>query len=136
MKNELRIGNFISRLDLGSGIPRTEQVLELLSKRAVASGPCRVIVLYEDIKPIPLTEEWLRKFNAESYFTSDPQETQASKVFKFGDVKIHMCNEDVEEFMFESFEFIKIKTVHQLQNLHFALTGTELTYENKTEYLP
>lgn len=85
-----------------------------------------------DIIPIPLTEGWLRKFNAESYFTSDPQETQSSKAFKFGDIKIHMCNEDVEEFMFESFEFVKIKTVHQLQNLYFALTGEELTYENLT----
>lgn len=132
---ELRIENFVYNSASGSvEVCKVESITKLgiAYDSESRNGTCSI----DNVKPIPLTEEWLRKFNAESYFNSDPQETQASKVFKFGDVKIHMCNEDVEEFMFESFEFIKIKTVHQFQNLYFALTGTELTYETKTEYLP
>jgi len=100
---EFRIGNYISRLDLGSGEPRTEQVLELLKKRAVTTGPCRVIVLYKDIEPIPLTEEWLCKLGFDN-------------------------NHWATKWILEDMPIpTGIKYVHQLQNLYFALTGKELT---------
>lgn len=123
--NELRIGN----LFMDKYSKQTFPVLEILRNG-------NVVFDFETDKiwqaqEIILTEKWLRKFGAESYFTSDPQERQASKAFKFGDIIIHMCNEDVEEFMFESFEFIKIKTVHELQNLYFYLTQQELFIKNK-----
>lgn len=107
---DLRIGNYISRLDLGSGAPRTEQILELLSKRAVTSGPCKVIVLYEDIKPIPLTEEWLLRF-------------------KFNN------NHWATKWILEDMPIpTGIEYVHQLQNLYHALTGSDLQDVYLTEH--
>lgn len=117
--NELRIGNYISRLDLGSGTPRTEQILELLAKRAVTTGPCRVIVLYEDLQPIPLTEEWLIKFglkhSGNGFYIHIPS-------------LIEMCNIG-DKYFYSGLKGVSIGNIyyiHQLQNLFFALTGEEL----------
>ena len=59
--------------------------------------------LLKDFRPIPLTEEWLLKFGFER--------TYNSQFRYFG-------------------HYIKIKYVHELQNLYFALTGQELTIKN------
>ena len=111
--NELRIGNYISRPDLGTGNQITEQILELLSKRAVTTGPCRVIVLYEDLKPIPLTEEWLLKMGYD-LITESHYALSGHLIWKCND--LFMCDKNG----------IILKHVHQLQNLYFALTGEEL----------
>lgn len=114
---ELRIGNYVYRQSSKLMVDRTDiYQIEVVTRQTESK--------YD---PIMLTEKWLYKFGASSHFTSDPQERQASKAFMLENVKIHMCNEDVQEFMFESFELFEIKTVHQLQNLYFALTGKELT---------
>lgn len=85
------------------------------------NGKCSVKFINPTLEPIKLTEEWLENFGANVYFTSDPQERHASKAFEFGNLKIHMCDEDVEEFIFEASEFIQIKYVHQLQNLYYSI---------------
>jgi hypothetical protein len=68
-------------------------------------------------KAIPLTEEWMLKFDF--------------KLFPWGWVKI--ANNDLSIRITIHFHFeregqlgFKVKTVHQLQNLYFALTGKEL----------
>ena len=117
--NELRIGNFISRIDLGNKSPRIETILELLSKRAVTSGPCSVIVPYEDIEPIPLTEEWLLKFGfrteESSRFELDNIQINTSRELMWINTK---CKYNIEIGMPDY--------IHQLQNLYFSLTNTEL----------
>lgn len=83
-----------------------------------------------NIKPIPLTEEWLKKFG----FEYDEDELVYYKsMFDY-------CGNESEDFILlivsndenyfsvaiaESYE--PIEYVHQLQNLYFALTGEELT---------
>lgn len=117
---ELRIGNYISRLDLVSENQRIEQILELLSKKVVTTGPTRVIVLYEDIKPIPLTEEWLLKFDYKKEVDFFENETRLSfwtDKKTFDGIMADWADKVIGQ----------VKYVHQLQNLYFALTGEELT---------
>lgn len=72
-----------------------------------------------DPEPEILTEEWLLKFgfmvNREFNFENYPFEIQKSKF-------------DSECFLFymKGSYVVRIKYVHQLQNLYFALTGKEL----------
>lgn len=78
----------------------------------------------EDFRPIPLTEEWLLKLGfkkeRERYFNT-------FIVLRFINNKVDVFNLGVshdEEYL----EFLNsINYVHQLQNLHFALTQRELT---------
>ena len=70
-----------------------------------------------EYKPIPLTEEWLLKFG----FESDDE-------FIFEkDIRICKTKQGYVYFDFSVMDPIcDVKYVHQLQNLHFALTGEEL----------
>ena len=68
-------------------------------------------------KPIPLTEEWLLRFGFEWY----------------GRITGWTINEHSVNEKYGCFEFcinkefpVELKYVHQLQNLHFALTMEEL----------
>jgi hypothetical protein len=73
-------------------------------------------------EPIQLTEEWLLKFGGRKTIVED--------------YPIYFVNPfDIEFYKNESVVLIsgntevKIKYVHQLQNLYFALTGEELTFK-------
>ena len=73
--------------------------------------------LLKQYEPIPLTEEWLLKFGEMS----------------IGDYQIYFNIEDNHLYEDDDFSLCnkiswnKIKYVHQLQNLYFALTQEELT---------
>jgi hypothetical protein len=74
-------------------------------------------------KPIPLTEEWLRKFGFAKYDLSKNEFVRNS---------FRVCLSVRDEFVFADWDFayVVIQYVHQLQNLYFALTQTELTLSN------
>jgi hypothetical protein len=102
--NELRIGNLV---EYGNDI---EQIT-IHHLFGVMHG--------DDVKPIPLTEEWLFKF-----------------WFRYNDGLF--IKENLVVFIYDGYckvvfgsltfvDGVKIKHVHQLQNLYFALTGEELT---------
>ncbi len=57
-------------------------------------------------KPIPLTEEWLKKLGCDCVYQS-----KINKGF------FYVINEE---------DTLEVKYVHQLQNLYFALTGEDL----------
>ena len=65
------------------------------------------------IKPIPLTEEWLLKFGFKRF---------GKDTFYLGCIKIH---HRIRGFIIAK-RYAQINSVHQLQNLVFALTGKEL----------
>jgi hypothetical protein len=70
------------------------------------------------MNPIPLTEEWLIRMGFEkSYFENIPY-------FEKRCLTIDGCFFDVELMDGSKLE---LKSVHQLQNLYFALTNEELT---------
>ena len=73
-------------------------------------------------KPIPLTEERLLKFGFE-------KDTRDRVMFMFKNFKISIESESFIHYSMYS-NHAKIKYVHQLQNLYFALTGEELTIKD------
>jgi hypothetical protein len=86
----------------------------------------------EYIKPIPLTEEWLLKFGFEKLNTT----MSGCFVFQKGlwRVAIKVNIEETYEWVLwherispPTWCLSRFEYVHQLQNLYFALTGTELT---------
>lgn len=78
-----------------------------------------------NIKPIKLTEKWLIDFGFEKldknkYVLSVTNKGVINAYLK-SDIKIEIgnCNGD-------SFDYLKVSYVHQLQNLYHSLTGKEL----------
>lgn len=74
----------------------------------------------QDLEPIPLTEDWLVRMGFEIKTAS----VTHNHTFIKGDFII---NNPLRGNM--TYEHIKLKHVHQLQNLYFALTGEELTFK-------
>lgn len=121
---ELRIGNWVNHLDNWSyRQPKTdfkEFYFKWDESDFYALGECTLNL--EDVQPIPLTEEILLKCgfeynnnygqfkhpNCPLYFTKHPNN---KTLLCF----IHNCTNGTTKFL------------HQLQNLYFALTNTELT---------
>jgi len=83
---------------------------------------------FTSFKPIPLTEEILLKCGF--YYSDDDDEFLEYKVFK--SFKFHADYSD--KFSCISYRINdttnEIKFLHQLQNLYFALTNEELTFNN------
>ena len=77
-------------------------------------------------QPIPLTEEWLLKFGFEKQghvkFMGE-----AYQRFVLGRNGIYSINKIAYIYEVNDHDLCEIKYIHQLQNLHFALTGEELT---------
>lgn len=122
--SELRRGNYVSRKDIGNGSERIEIVLEIYKTKLLTSGAVSVIVNQNEIEPIPLTEEWLLKLGFENlnygWYLNKIKLFDYS--YKKGSINLKINSFDVPS--------TQIKYVHQLQNLHFALTEEELTIKN------
>ena len=118
---ELRIGNSVL-LDTGSTLPSIHDIKPLDIAQLSDGMPKGCIV-----EPIPLTEEWLLKFGFEGdkskiWFTNNLISINPSKGY------IHLEHSD------DSDQWITLdiccEHVHQLQNLYFALTSTELILQH------
>lgn len=97
---ELRIGNWIY----------------YTTDKTNFKATAKTILYFSDIyfKPIPLTEDWLKKFG---FTRIVPSWADIKRIDKDD---YYLIRDDVY------FNEKKIKYVHQLQNLYFALTGKEL----------
>jgi hypothetical protein len=116
---ELRIGNWVNVVD------KNYQVTQIL-ERGVNCG--LIGAMYDIVKPIPLTEEWLERFGFERY-----EEYDEGGFVDFRYV-LHINGLDFVSF-WNSEELtvvnqpqtgVDVEYVHSLQNLYFALTGQEL----------
>ena len=74
-------------------------------------------------EPIPITEEWLLKFGFEKIIGSN----ESNFTNGFYNLFVNSLGEVNFYFFKEGDWYQKIDYVHQLQNLYFALTGSELT---------
>lgn len=111
--NELRIGNWVLMSD--------ELYLEYYNIQA--HDFCSS--MFEKFEPIPLTEEWLLKFEA----LKDENNDLFIYVDKENDLRLYLTNGFIQvckNFFCPYFNYKHIVYVHQLQNLYFALTGKEL----------
>jgi len=109
--NELRIGNNLQ--DNGSLIEVCVGMLNYLGQNED-----------NDIKPIPLTEEWLLKLG----FEEGKENAGTLKCFRKGKYTIAKWIGDKWQFWMNTVDvYNSPQHVHQIQNLYFALTNTELT---------
>jgi len=80
--------------------------------------------LFDDINPVPITKDWLVRFGFEDdgpewyWLNANDKLTSIGYSYNIKRQVIDFC--EIE---------ITIKYIHQLQNLYFALTGEELSYD-------
>lgn len=106
--NELRIGNYYDQFGYIEQVNGT--IISQLEKAPESQIWC---------KPIPITEEWLKRFGfTDNGYTFDLGElsfSYASKIVETGYRSGWSCE-----------KYDHIKYVHQLQNLYYILCGEEL----------
>ena len=117
--NELREGNLFyhdkNKINYGTHI-----VCEITKNGIVNEHS--VLIPYNEVEPIPLTEEWLIKFGFEwiEELFAYADENHYVIFMSSGLIELHpFCTNDGDCH-------IKVKYVHTLQNLIFALTNEEL----------
>ena len=121
--NELRLGNYIQFNDtpIANGI---YSVMAIKDDLIVAENGGAAYL--NEVEPIPLTEEWLTRFGFEL-----PAHTWIGDKFhltEYGTGSKHPNGGVWVVAMNKNNAIIsELKYVHSLQNLHFALTGEELT---------
>lgn len=112
---DLRIGNYFKE--------KNEE--EIYKCQGIYTDNCDETIVYysqfymdiETCKPIPLTEEWLLKFGFEEYMDG----------LRLNSIVIRLEKSELWYVSKHNIVLNKIRYVHQLQNLYFALTGEELT---------
>lgn len=121
--NELRINNYVYYNNEHNEIGIiTKLITDIITDINYVGINNRIDVHYlnKHINPIPLTEEWLLNFG---YWKLDNKDihfvTKGHTIWKCDN--LFMCDKNG----------LIIKSVHQLQNLYFALTKEELTLNNK-----
>lgn len=131
---ELRLGNLVVFED--SWFKDEWAIITCIQHHCVLIKNYHGTPLMKDIEPIPLTEEWLKKFmfQKDNYGvfekTKDNTNTSESEFELW--MKKCLVNNDwvwnvcVGQDFANLTELCNIKYVHQLQNLYFSLTGKEL----------
>jgi hypothetical protein len=120
---ELRIGNYV--WDDYSG----EMIVRLISLDYVDCS--KTIDLpsgrFFEIHPIPLTEDWLKKFGFEKTNALPECLSKISDHYEWVNKIEYEIRQNKSDLKFiECYLGKEIKYVHSLQNLYFALTGKEL----------
>jgi len=115
--NELRIGNLVEcKYSDGSGVCFEHEIM-IGDFEDLSNGQS----LESDFQPIPLIEEWLERFGFEndgpSWSSHDLFSIQKTEKGWFAFVYSRHSTIDISSYF---------HNVHQLQNLYFALTNTEL----------
>lgn len=130
--NELRIGNYLNGKQGHVTVTeiRKNNIVKIQDNTSsFYVGTC--------LKPIPLTEEWLLKFDMEY---ADEFSNQRKLYVKKHEYDISQITYSEKEGLMRlsngeqkgTMLIPHIKYVHQLQNLYFALTGEELTLKNNS----
>lgn len=119
--NELRIGNIVWSND--GHYDKIEDEVTGIEYNRVSTKYCKTPYLpISNIEPIPLAEKWILKFGFKKV------ESLCEGGYSLNNVNLSINS--INEINFYLFEFgdwyIKIKFLHQLQNIFFALTGKEL----------
>ena len=110
-ERELRINNLVEYLG------ETKKVLGFDEETFYLKNTVSVCYIeLDEIYPIPLTEEWLLRFGYVK-FRNDTYMISGHLIWTCNG--LIMCNKNG----------IIIKSVHQLQNLYFALTNKELVLQ-------
>ena len=123
--SELRMGNLVLCNTSIGFVNTIVSVCNLSSDEIVCSyKPTKQFIFCKDalFEPIPLTEEWLLKFG----FKKGEGGYIDRTFFLNGVICVFIINSSFNFY----YKNILLKSVHQLQNLYFALTGEELTIKD------
>lgn len=131
--NELRIGNHVLYKPYGNRDGQPVRIEGLLGMKAYFDRHSNESGMLHCLQPIPLSEEWLDRMGFEK------RDIDGQIYFSFGGVDIAASNSSdgyflVTEDAHEGNLYWlgnPFKHVHQLQNLYFALTGEELSINEK-----
>ena len=125
--SELRIGNkvYIDDLDINTG--KWHKKIDEISHRDIYNLVHGHDMIKESYEGIPLTRKWLSRFcsvkNPSDYYCYlhfDPR--MSIRFYNFNSAECDIMQDD----KYISLKCAHIKYVHELQNLFFALSGTEL----------
>ena len=122
--NELRIGNYISDIWSPNGFFKVTQ----LKKFSAVYGK-DFTALYDNLNPIPLTEEILLKAGFEKCRKGCSLNVGGESFDYYIKDKFVIWDHKHRGYSLESIRsqgFILYNFLHQLQNLFFALTGEEI----------
>ena len=135
--NELRIGNWIEHDGMFLELYDFNNSLSLVTFKTSPTTTHSPGINKANIKPITLTEEWLKRFGFKQIKRYDQSNDGTGYLWSWSnDVIWFDKRENSQPFLslyFRSRTTDKDKYknqllyVHQLQNLYFALTGEELT---------
>lgn len=144
---ELRIGNYVDvyKCDVHYGIEVVNNISSMGINERLHGQYCAVFEYPMNdellVTPIPLTEEWLLRFGFESdnyelhetYLIdiSRPERYDHDSYLKIlvmdDDCYVDISEKEIHPDTIENnVNLKKIKHIHQLQNLYYALTGEEL----------
>jgi len=135
--NELRLGNFIQSksvkfdvVEVGFCETNNFKTIKSLTLSGFNIDICSgILYSFEAFEGIPLTEEWLTKFEFNKNSDNDPCNTNYA-TYDEGTYTFNYCIDYYfDEQGYVEYVWKEIKYVHQLQNLYFALTGEELTLQ-------
>jgi hypothetical protein len=149
--NELRVGNLVT----DEFYPDFERIItvESIGEKGINlsasddnapygmhNGIIEYDMLFESLRGIPLSEEWLIKLGFEPNGVFKSMRLPVDELTKFGTRSFIVVAHDSETWIeliernvhdkyteLQTGMLQSCKYVHQLQNLYFALTGTELT---------
>jgi len=128
---DLRIGNWVK--EIGSEEFRVGEIdqygISFILPNCEKVVTSRLMT-YSRIKPIPLTEEWLLKFGFEKIYSLDDSYGPylMDKIGKYEDSEFFEYVVSSEDDSHGGWNYYTkdVKYVHQLQNLFYSLTQTEL----------
>jgi hypothetical protein len=137
--NELRIGNHLisNRYGLDEiGNPRIV-IVEMIDYDGINTehwrDGCEPNHTFEQLSALPITSEILEKFGFKEMIDGTPENGQL-KYWEFNNFKLFQFTNLMPGYMIFAFDHLLCNYVHILQNLFFAMTGTELKqieYEQK-----
>ncbi len=109
---DLRIGNYVS------GMFEIEKIEGIYESFANTDGANHIPL--RNLKPIPITEEWLLKLGFER------GENHHFITYKRGEIELL---DNIGQFFrvyYSKTHLMDIKYIHELQNLFYCITGNEL----------
>lgn len=115
--NELRIGNLL--YDNKDRLCKVEEIRIDEFKAPAIKGPITSL----PNKPIPLDEEWLKSFGFDYDFSEKDHNAMKKDEFV---IHNYWHSGKWNNFYLDREMKWKVNCVHELQNIHFMLTGEEL----------
>lgn len=95
-----------------------------LSLVQIQKGTNKIPIDSQQLKPVRLTSEWLSKFGFKESYRSDSRIRYDMP--EFGKYDFDLSKDKILEGFLYFGNYIRCHYIHQLQNLHFVLTGKEL----------